>query len=85
MYCSVFRSSRKAFTYLYLHPERLIEDLPESLLKAFGEPIHVLDLELTPRRKLATENVKTVIGNLRTQGYHLQLPPGDELPDELRG
>jgi uncharacterized protein YcgL (UPF0745 family) len=43
---------------------------------------------LTPERKLAREDIATVLDNLERQGYHLQMPPAEEdyiqhLPDEL--
>jgi len=43
---------------------------------------------LTPERKLAREDIVTVLDNLEKQGYHLQMPPPEEeyiehLPDEL--
>ena len=81
MNCSVFRSSRKDYTYLYLADGSKLEDLPESLLGAFGTPEFVIDLELSPERKLASEDVLEVMENLREQGFHLQLPPGDQEGD----
>jgi uncharacterized protein YcgL (UPF0745 family) len=35
----------------------------------------VIELELNPDRQLAREDVTMVMSNLRTRGYHLQLPP----------
>lgn len=51
------------------------DDLPESLVSLFGQPEHVMDLELTPERPLAREDVTQVISNLEEQGFFLQLPP----------
>lgn len=81
MYCSIYRSRRKDYTYLYLARGRPFEDLPERLRKAFGPPEHVMDLDLHPERTLASADVGTVLANLRAQGYHLQLPPGDQRGD----
>ena len=78
MKCSVFRSSKKAFTYVYLAESMDVEDLPLSLRKVFGEPQYVLDLDLTKDRKLAYEDVRQVMQNLAEQGYHLQLPPKED-------
>ena len=78
MNCSVYRSSHKDYTYLYLAEGARLEDLPDSLLGAFGTPEFVIDLELSPERKLASEDVLQVIDNLRERGFHLQLPPGDQ-------
>lgn len=81
MNCSVFRSSRKDYTYLYLAEGCSLQDLPDSLIGTFGTPEFVIDLELSPERKLASEDVLEVIENLREQGFHLQLPPGDQEGD----
>ena len=78
MHCSVFRSSLKDFTYIYLLDGSEFEDLPPSLIEAFGEPELVMNLKLGPERKLAYEDVNKVMENLAEQGYHLQLPPQED-------
>lgn len=79
MKCSVFRSSLKDFTYIYLSEDSEFDDLPVSLKKVFGEPEIVMNLELTPERKLAYEDVTQVMKNLAEQGYHLQMPPQEDV------
>jgi uncharacterized protein YcgL (UPF0745 family) len=52
---------------------------------SLGQLQHVLDVELTPERKLAREDAATVRGNLDARGFHLQFPPseaGDPLSDD---
>lgn len=83
MNCSVYRSRRKDYTYIYLAEGHRLEQLPEDLLAAFGAPEFVIDLELSSERELATEDVRQVIRNLRDRGYHLQLPPGDLQGDPI--
>jgi hypothetical protein len=78
MKCTVFRSSLKDFTYIYLLAGHDFDDLPDSLRDVFGEPEVVMDLELTPERKLAYADVKQVMEKLTEQGYHLQLPPKED-------
>ena len=78
MKCSVVRSSLKDFTYIYLLAGNDYEDLPVSLKNVFGEPEFVMNLELTPDRKLAYEDVNKVMQNLAEQGYHLQMPPQED-------
>jgi uncharacterized protein YcgL (UPF0745 family) len=53
-------------------------DLPVYLKKVFGEPQFVMNLELTPDRKLAYEDVKQVMQSLAEQGFHLQMPPQED-------
>lgn len=78
MKCSVLRSSLKDFTYIYLAKDSEFDDLPIALKKVFGEPELVMELELTPDRKLAYEDIAQVIKNLAEQGYHLQMPPQED-------
>ncbi len=83
MNCTVFRSKRKEYTYLYLPEGKSFEDLPRALRGAFGQPEFVIDLELSPERSLASEDVNEVMQNLRENGFHLQLPPGDQSGDMI--
>lgn len=73
--CWIYRSSKKDEMYLYLARQDAFEDIPEALLQRFGTPLLVMELELHPDRHLAREDVNKVIGNLRSIGYHLQMPP----------
>jgi hypothetical protein len=78
MKCSVWKSPRKAFTYIYLAHGHDFGELPPQLKAAFGEPEFVMDLELTPDRRLAYEDTAEVRVNLLNSGYHLQMPPTDD-------
>ncbi len=73
--CWVYKSPVKEEMYLYLPVEDDFEQVPDALLKRFGKPSLVMQLELSAERKLARENSATVINNLLTQGFHLQMPP----------
>ncbi len=81
MNCSIFRSNRKEYTYLYLPSGKVFKDLPSALQCAFGQPEFVIALELSPERELAREDVNEVMQNLKENGFHLQLPPGDQQGD----
>jgi len=78
--CDVYRSDKKAETYLYLSHDLVFEDLPAELQEKFGAPSFVMHLELTPDRSLARADVREVMQSLEDPGYYLQLPP--ELPVE---
>lgn len=73
--CWVYRSPRKPEMYLYLRAEDDFSYVPEALLRGFGTPAKVMQLALTPQRTLSREDVAKVMENLRTQGFHLQMPP----------
>ncbi len=73
--CWIYRSPRKDEMYLYLRTEDDFDVVPEALLSRFGAPVRVMELSLSPQRPLAREDVNRVMENLRTQGFHLQMPP----------
>ena len=78
--CKVYRSSRRAETYLYLAQDQNFAGLPDDLRRTFGEPEFVMHLHLAPGRRLARVAVEDVLAALADEGYFLQLPP--ELPVE---
>jgi uncharacterized protein YcgL (UPF0745 family) len=73
MFCYIYRSSRKADTFLYLAEKDDFSILPESLLSVFGDPEFSFSFELTTDKKLAKEDTTEVLESLKSQGYHLQL------------
>jgi uncharacterized protein YcgL (UPF0745 family) len=73
--CWVYRSPRVQEMYLYLAEEDVFDPVPSALLARFGEPILVIELELSSERELAREDVNEVMANLRGRGFHLQIPP----------
>ena len=76
MIAYIYKSSRKEGLYLYIAKKDDFSNVPQALYDSMGkEPIFVMDVELTPERKLARENVDTVIKSLETKGYHVQMPP----------
>jgi len=75
LHCWVYRSPRKQEMYLYLAGEDAFDTVPQPLLESFGEPILVIELELSPERQLAREDVNQVMANLGDRGFHLQMPP----------
>jgi len=78
MFCAIYKSLKKYDTYLYVATKDDFSRVPESLLRLLGQPVHVMDLELTPERKLAQEDVAEVMRNLQAQGWHLQMPKKED-------
>lgn len=74
MKCAVYRSNRKDCTYLYVPETDDFSRVPTALRDMLGPLEHVLSFELTPDRKLASENPVTVLSHLETQGWYLQFP-----------
>jgi len=73
--CWIYRASRQDEMYLYLREKDNFELIPESLRKALGRLELVLELTLSPERRLAREDIRQVLANLHGQGFHLQMPP----------
>ncbi|MFW5450009.1 MAG: YcgL domain-containing protein [Methylophagaceae bacterium] len=72
----IYKSSRKDELYIYLAKKDDFSVVPQALYDSMGrEPIFVMELELTPDRPLAREDVNTVMKNLEKQGFHVQIPP----------
>ena len=84
MQCSIYKSPKKQDTYLYLSTKDDFSCIPAALLKLLGEPIHVMDLDLLPERKLAQEDVREVLHNLQERGWHLQMPWQDVELERLK-
>jgi uncharacterized protein YcgL (UPF0745 family) len=81
--CNVYRSDKKAETYLYLSHEMDFADLPEELQQRFGPPAWVMQLELSAQKKLARVDVARVLESLALQGFYLQLPPKLPVEEEI--
>ena len=79
MQAYVYKSLKKADTYVYLAARDDFTRLPEPLRMQLGALEFVLDLALTPERKLAREDVAVVRDNLVSRGFHLQFPPTSTL------
>ncbi|KGM54203.1 membrane protein [Lysobacter daejeonensis GH1-9] len=75
MQAYVYKSLRKADTYIYLAVRDDFTRLPEPLRTQLGTLQFVLEVVLTAERKLAREDAATVRENLAARGFHLQFPP----------
>ncbi|MES9824069.1 MAG: YcgL domain-containing protein [Candidatus Thiodiazotropha endolucinida] len=73
--CWIYRSPRKDEMYLYIVREDDFSCVPEALLRRFGKPVQVMEITLTEQRTLAREDIRLVMANLISQGFHLQMPP----------
>lgn len=78
MLCVIYRSSRRADTYLYLAHPADFSKIPEPLMKGFGQPIQVMIIKVTPERKLARLDATELLDQLADPGYYLQVPPPPE-------
>ncbi len=75
MHCAVYKSQRKADTYLFVEREDVFDRVPRELLEMLGTLDLVMTLELAPGRRLAQADSELVRRHLTDEGYYLQLPP----------
>ena len=81
MKCIIFRCSKKDEMYLYVpfneKEEEFLQGLPDGLKKLTGRLEKVMDLELSPDRKLARVEAKDVMASLEEKGFYIQMPPNE--------
>lgn len=75
MQCFIYKSLKKAELYLYLEKKDDFSMVPEPLLDSFGKMEFVMDLDITPERKLAREDGAKVLASLQDKGFFVQMPP----------
>lgn len=75
MQCFIYKSLKKDQLYLYIDKKDDFSRVPEDLFNSFGKIEFVMELDLTPERKLAKEDPVRVIDSLKSKGFFVQLPP----------
>ncbi|MDR3434455.1 MAG: YcgL domain-containing protein [Rouxiella aceris] len=75
MLCAIYRSNKRDQTYLYVEKKDDFTQVPEELMKSFGQPVFSMIVNLGTREKLATADIEKVKQELTEQGYYLQVPP----------
>jgi uncharacterized protein len=78
MQCFVYKSLRRADTFLYVGRRDDFEAVPAPLRERLGQLHFVLELELHPQRRLARVEAGSLIQALAERGFYLQLPPNEE-------
>lgn len=78
MLCVVYKSPKKALTYLFVKQRDDFSEVPEALMTTFGRPQLVTVINLAKRDKLAFADIEKVNQNILDKGYYLQLPPPPE-------
>lgn len=85
MQAHVYKSRRKADTYVFLAARDDFARLPEPVRASLGALEFVLEVALTPERTLARADPAVVRENLVLRGFHLQIPPsaqGDPMTED---
>lgn len=71
----VYKSQKKQDTYVYLAERDGFDVIPETLKASLSPLVFLLEVALTPERRLAQVDAAQVRANLAEHGFHLQLPP----------
>ena len=75
MQAYVYKSQRKQDAYVYLARRDDFDAIPAALGAALLPLSFVLEVALTPGRRLARADAARVRADLAERGFHLQLPP----------
>lgn len=78
MHCSIYKGSRRPDTYLFVPLRDDFSGVSDEAMKALGRLEHVMDLVLTPDRRLARSDARKVLRSLLARGCYIQLPPKDD-------
>lgn len=75
MQCFIYKSLKKEELYIYIDKQDDFSAVPEALLQNMGKLLFVMELELSPERKLAREDASKVIQHIKEKGFFIQMPP----------
>ena len=75
MLCFIYKSIKKSELYLYLDKQDDFSSIPKAILDSIGQPEYVMQLEITPERKLARETATNVLKGVEENGFYIQMPP----------
>jgi uncharacterized protein YcgL (UPF0745 family) len=75
MRCYVYKSARRADTYVYLAASEDFAALPDALRQQLGHLTLALEFELTADKRLAQADAAHVLAQISAAGYYLQVPP----------
>jgi len=74
MLCSIYKSSKKEGTYLYIPKKDDFSQVPDTLMQMFGKPSFVMVIKMDGRT-LAQVDIEKVKESLNNDGFFLQVPP----------
>jgi len=73
MLCYIYRCNLKPDMYIYLAEEDVFDNIPKEIFNSLGIVEFAMELEIKPATKLAKEDTRTVLDNLKKHGFHIQL------------
>ena len=79
MLCAIYKSSKKANTYLYIAKRDQFAPVPDALLSQFGKPIFLMMFNLAGSKSLANAQNQDVQKQIENKGFYLQMLNEDEI------
>lgn len=73
--CEVFKSRKKADTYLIVDKQEGTARVPKALMTLLGELNSAMAMLVTEEKGFARTTGAQVLKSIEEQGYYLQLPP----------
>ncbi len=75
MRCFIYKSLKTECLYLYIDKKDDFTNVPAALFDSLGKLEFVMELMLSPQRKLAQEKAEIIMDSLKNKGFFIQLPP----------
>jgi len=75
--CVIYKSKKQEELYLYIDASKQLNEFPAELLGKINTEKPIMNLTLSPERKLARADVVKVMQEIQQKGFYLQLPPND--------
>ena len=76
--CSVYRTRSKEGMYLYVPKADDFSQIPEALMKRFGNPILVMHIPKHTNKTLHSVSPEALSEAFERDGFYLQMPPKQE-------
>jgi len=74
MQCWIYRGSEREGLYVWVATEDGLDGVPVPVRRQLGRPALAMTLELHATTRLGQEDAATVLANLESQGFHVQMP-----------
>jgi len=74
MQCWIYRGSEREGLYVWVANEDGLDEVPVPVRRQLGRPTLAMTLDLRADSKLGQEDAATVLANLESQGFHVQMP-----------
>jgi len=75
--CVIYKSKKQEELYLYIDASKQLNEFPAELLGKINTEKPIMNITLSPERKLARADVVKVMQEIQQKGFYLQLPPND--------